>query len=91
MVAEIRYNHIQHLLVPQYTTAQNRTMILKIFEKIGDIKDVILEKCRQKKCIMDQIGLFANEANSIRIISIFRTELSKRYSPLENKSTIKFT
>ncbi|KAJ3208022.1 Coiled-coil domain-containing protein 87, partial [Dinochytrium kinnereticum] len=89
-----RYNSIQQLMVPTFTSQQNRTLITKVFEKIGSIKTMILERCRQKKAgdkqltcatethhafsAMDKLAMFSPDANSCRVISLFRTELNKR-------------
>ncbi|KAJ3027325.1 UNVERIFIED_CONTAM: Coiled-coil domain-containing protein 87 [Siphonaria sp. JEL0065] len=73
-----RFNHTHDLISSKYNAAQNRRIILKLFEKIGHTKNVILEKCRAKKASMDQLGIFADDANSTRVISMFRTELSRR-------------
>ncbi|KAI9334500.1 hypothetical protein DFJ73DRAFT_852920 [Zopfochytrium polystomum] len=73
-----RYNRLQDLIITHLTPDQNRTFIIKLFERIGVIKNIILEKCRQKKASMDKVGVFAEDANSARVISFFRTELHKR-------------
>ncbi|KAJ1561173.1 Coiled-coil domain-containing protein 87, partial [Cladochytrium tenue] len=72
-----RYNKVQHLLVPRFTPEQNRQFVVKLFQRIGLAKNLILEKCRQKKAAMDTLGIFAEDANSARVISLFRTELHK--------------
>ncbi|KAI8618333.1 hypothetical protein BC830DRAFT_1109366 [Chytriomyces sp. MP71] len=78
-----RFNHTHDLISPTYTAVQNRKIILRLFEKIGDIKTKILEKCRQRKASMDLLGVFAEEANSTRVVSIFRTELSRKINTVE--------
>ncbi|KAJ3334229.1 Coiled-coil domain-containing protein 87 [Blyttiomyces sp. JEL0837] len=83
-----RYNHVDNLLLPQLTPAQNRVLVLKIFERIGLVKNIILEKCRQKKAVMDFLGIFAEEANSTRVISFFRTELNRRINTAELMSQV---
>ncbi|KAI8831958.1 hypothetical protein BJ741DRAFT_615773 [Chytriomyces cf. hyalinus JEL632] len=78
-----RFNHTHDLISTQYSAAQNRRIILRLFEKIGDIKTHILEKCRVRKASMDLLGIFAEDANSTRVISNFRTELSRRINTNE--------
>ncbi|KAJ3069251.1 Coiled-coil domain-containing protein 87 [Podochytrium sp. JEL0797] len=78
-----RFNHTHDLISSKYTAAHNRRIILKLFEKIGHLKDAILEKCRLRKASMDLLGIFAEEANSSRIISSFRTELNRRINTTE--------
>ncbi|KAJ3102504.1 Coiled-coil domain-containing protein 87 [Phlyctochytrium planicorne] len=73
-----RYNSIQHMVMPGLTAQQNRTLITKVFERIGAIKSLILERCRFKKAVMDRLAMFSPDANSCRVISLFRTELHKR-------------
>ncbi|KAJ3135022.1 hypothetical protein HK101_004285, partial [Irineochytrium annulatum] len=62
-----RYNKIQDLMKPSFTPHQNRMLAIKIFERIG----------------MDQLGVFSADANSSRVISMFRTELNKRINTVE--------
>ncbi|KAJ3109736.1 RNA pseudouridylate synthase domain-containing protein 1 [Physocladia obscura] len=59
-----RFNHTHELISSKLTAAQNRRIILKLFERIGCVKNTILERCRQKKVAMDQLGVFAEDANS---------------------------
>ncbi|KAJ3202559.1 Coiled-coil domain-containing protein 87 [Entophlyctis luteolus] len=73
-----RFNHTRDLISPKLSAAQNRRIIMKLFERIGRIKNSIIEKCHMRKVAMDELGIFAEEANSARVISTFRTELSRR-------------
>jgi hypothetical protein len=44
-----RYNSASSLMYSQFTPFQNRLLAVRIFEKLGSIKDAALEKCRKKR------------------------------------------
>lgn len=73
-----RYNRIKSLTSPHFTPTQNRNLAIRIFEKIDGKKDRILEKCRKKLEDMDTTGIFNKETNFERVLTFFRTELSKK-------------
>jgi hypothetical protein len=72
-------------MMPSLSAGENRSLANKIIEQIRAIKNEIIETLAKKHECMLKIGLFSNQSNSQRIVSMFRTLLTRR---LDNDTVV---
>ncbi|KAJ3274081.1 Coiled-coil domain-containing protein 87 [Terramyces sp. JEL0728] len=73
-----RFDVINKLIFPQLSVNENRNMAIKIFDEIRIIKNDVLAIMFRLKKRMAKAGVFDDDLNSDRLISKFRTMLSRR-------------
>ena len=73
-----RYTQLEQFINSQLNPMENKRMILNILKQLRTIRSATLRVCQRKRTKMEQIGIFNQELNSGRMISLFRVELSKR-------------
>ncbi|KAJ3223075.1 Coiled-coil domain-containing protein 87 [Clydaea vesicula] len=78
-----RFYTLQDLTFKNFTPTQNRNLVFRIFEKINEVKNFALDKCKKKKRRMDHKNIFDENKNFNRIRGIFRNELLKKINTRE--------
>jgi hypothetical protein len=73
-----RYTQLEQFINSQLNPMENKRLILRILKQIRNIRSAALKACQKKRAKMDQIGIFNQELNSGRMVSLFRVELNKR-------------
>ncbi|KAJ3301785.1 Coiled-coil domain-containing protein 87 [Kappamyces sp. JEL0829] len=72
------FDNIHKLMVPSLTVYENRILALKILGQVKHTLSLIMSQLLKMKTKMQNAGFFSAESNSDRLISTFRTMLSKK-------------